>query len=596
MSKFDLPTLLKENSASDGIQMDEKPEPSVDAPRRDTQRYTMYKALHRRDPDEVWKGFTGILKRDEWWKVTEYDVARVMKTLNMQYGFDRNPVYLERVRFVHEICQKRGLRFCTVWPLNEVIRLHVAAGDMDKAFEVKDDIDNQIYGPDVSANVHTYAALLSNTNVATMDHLLRMTRLYDEMVRRGIEPNINIEKALFKVAKKTKETRLLQVLLNNTSSQNVKDNGDNAKARYIVTRAQAYISLYDLGSAIGELINLLSLRLPTDQRRIPSKLLNDTSTTNIRIPEKYAGTRDAYFVYLRSLYESIIRIYLIRNNIRKATQLLSDLRQNCYLAPTQRAYGWFVRYHAKRKNIGDLVSTQELMLLDDVSISEHLYTKFITACMFSPSPVLLERLVQKASRDEHNKNRQDADAMDSASTSSSIAGNSPSTRTRQGYADNGYDEGKKYGMANEDEKVSTPPGSGLPEISASDIMAEVAHRHVYYPEQCTVFFDNMLEDYGVDSNDITDTRYTPNVSITNAIMRAYLALGVPGLALREFNRYCYHQKRCYPSEITPDMQTHKRTVTMVFRMALDASSALRLNNEIRKIQAIMNEWGVEHVA
>ncbi|KAJ2903378.1 hypothetical protein GGI21_004434, partial [Coemansia aciculifera] len=179
----------------------------------DTQRYLMYKAIRRMDPNGVWRGFNGILNNKEWHKVTEYDIIRVMQVFNKQYAYERSPEVLNRLKTVVEVTERQGLRLKTIWAYNELIRLHIAEGRRDLAYWMKQNIESGTYGSNVKLNVHTYAALFSDPSIDGLSDLVRLTKLYDEMIRREIAPNIQIQKALIAAAQRTGEYHLLAALL-----------------------------------------------------------------------------------------------------------------------------------------------------------------------------------------------------------------------------------------------------------------------------------------------------------------------------------------------------------------------------------------------
>ncbi|KAJ2852476.1 hypothetical protein J3B02_003468, partial [Coemansia erecta] len=402
LSNAEISSLI--NGGLDGISDGDQPPPSSP---KNTQRYLMYKAIHRRDPEGVWKGFEGILKNNEWRKVTEYDIIRVMQVLNMQYAFERRQEILDRLRLVSDVCKNNGLALSTIWGLNEVIRFYIAEGRRAESYRIKQDIETGAYGPDVRVNVHTYAAMFSNPSANNLPDLIELTSLFDEMISRGISPNIHIEKSLIKAAQKVGEFRLLEEVLKNTEERDIYSTNVNIHARFSASRGQAYLALYLIRPALAELHRLLSMPIPRDKRPIPYRLLNNESSPEISLPLKLSQTREAYFVYLRSLYESIIRICIIRGQIKRARDLMDDLRTNCYLPPTQTAYSWFVRYYAKRKQIDKLVEIQHMMLQDGVPITEHIYTKFMTACMFSPKQRLVDTLIKTVSKPISNNGSAD---------------------------------------------------------------------------------------------------------------------------------------------------------------------------------------------
>ncbi|KAJ1822037.1 hypothetical protein LPJ56_003142, partial [Coemansia sp. RSA 2599] len=547
---------------------------------KNTQRYLMYKAIHRRDPEGVWNGFEGILRNNEWRKVTEYDIVRVMQTLNMQYAFERKPEILDRLRLVSDVCKSNGLTLATIWGLNERIRFCIAEGKRKEAYAIKQGIESGAYGPDVKVNVHTYAALFSSPSPKGLPDLIELTDLFDEMISKGISPNIHIEKSLIKAAQRVGEFRLLDEVLKNTAEKDLSSTNVNLHARFSASRGQAYLALYAVRPALAELHRLLSMPIPRDKRSIPYSLLNKESSPDISIPLKLSQTREAYFVYLRSLYESIIRISLIRRQIKRARDLLDDLRTNCYLPPTQTAYSWFVRYYAKRKHIDKLVEIQHLMLQDGVPITEHIYTKFMTACMFSPKQRLVDTLIQTVAKSPDNgkpgtKRHEKGPANISSVTDASVKTHIDTTAMP--------------------EDKTTPAKSGLPTIPARDRQTKKVIDRIYFPKQCIHFFEDMLIDLHVSVEDIGNATYTPNLSITNAVMRAYLMLEAPEQALREYKRLYIHQLMHYPARATPDTQQHARTLRKVFKMALETAVILGDKLEHQRIQNAMIQCGIQLV-
>ncbi|KAJ1724183.1 hypothetical protein LPJ53_001521 [Coemansia erecta] len=547
----------------------------------------MYKAIFGKNPEGVWLGFNNVLKHDEWHLIQEYDIIRVMQSLNFQYSFNRRPQILERLRFVLDTCEERNLKLVTIWGLNETIRFYVACGQRAEGYKIKMDIDSGIYRPEVKANVHTYAALLSSITKHDLSDLGRLTDLYDEMLYRGIPPNMNVEKSLINAALEAGELRLLAALLEKSRNRDLTKEPVTLQARFIAARGQAYIALYSMKHALGELEKLLSLRMPKDSRRIPHKMISSSDSQEIKIPSRLSETRDAYFIYLRSLYESIIRICIIRRQIKLATMHLNDMRANCYLPPSQMAYCWFVRYYSKRKNIDQLLEIRDMMLQDGVPLNEYVYTKLITACMFSPKPRLITQLAERVAA----KSASSSTNATAANTKSAVS--SSSSRINGGTSGTPTTDIQTNIDSPTSEDKSTPRKSGLPAISkAVKLTTEVAEL-VYHPKQCIRFLEDMLLDLNVSKTDIQDERYVPNVSITNAVMHAYKMLEQPELVLREFNRYCYHQRRQHPSEQVPDIKEHKYTVRFVFKMALGAATKLSDRIEKQRIQATMVEWGIQ---
>ncbi|KAJ2340178.1 hypothetical protein GGH91_004247, partial [Coemansia sp. RSA 2671] len=88
----------------------------------------MYKAIHRNDPNGAWLGFNGVLNNNEWHKVIEYDIIRMLQILNKQYAYERSPEVLNRLKTVIEVTERHGMRLKSIWAHNELIRLHLAEG------------------------------------------------------------------------------------------------------------------------------------------------------------------------------------------------------------------------------------------------------------------------------------------------------------------------------------------------------------------------------------------------------------------------------------------------------------------------------------
>ncbi|KAJ2061963.1 hypothetical protein GGI17_002731 [Coemansia sp. S146] len=526
----------------------------------DTQRYLMYKAIHRNDPNSVWLGFNGILNNKEWRKVTEYDIIRVLQILNKQYAYERSPEILNRLKTVVEVTERHGMRLKTIWGFNELIRLHLAEGRRDLAYWIKQNIESNTYGPDVKINVHTYAALFSDPSIDGLPDLIRLTNLYDEMINRNIAPNTQVQKSLIAAAQRTGEFHLLKALLESTSLESVSHSHSTLAARFAGTRGQGYIELRKLNPPLAEIYKLLSYPVIKDNRPIPERRTEDSPQGNIKIPFELSNTRQAFFIYLRSTYESQIRMHIIRREGKFAWKLLDDLRRNCYLPPTLMLYTWFVRYYSKRKDIRRLREIYELMVQDGVSPNEHVYTKLITACMFTPGDRLLSVLAKRVA-DKH---------------------------------------ASQLGDSNVDVEVDGPPdkitrqGSGLPAIPKDVMATEDVNSLAYYPSECVAFFEDMFLDHGVKPSDIRNRKLCPNVQIANAVMRAYMALEKPAMALREFNRYCFNQRYLYPSNNPPDASSQQRhTLSLVFKMALEAAAMLGDRKSSQRIYTDMLEWGLQ---
>ncbi|KAJ2747878.1 hypothetical protein GGI20_000173 [Coemansia sp. BCRC 34301] len=519
----------------------------------------MYKAIHRMDPNGVWLGFKGILINKEWYKVTEYDIVRILQILNKQYAYERSPEVLNRLKTVVEVTERQGLKLTTIWAYNELIRLHLAEGRRDLAYWMKQNIESGTYGPNVKLNVHTYAALFSDPSIDGLPDLVRLTNLYDEMIKRNIAPNTQVQKSLIAAARKTREYHLLAALLESTNLKDVPHTHSTLAARFAGARGQGYIELRKLSPTLDEIHTLLSYQVIKDNRPIPGQQHTEGGASDdTRIPLELSDTRQAFFTYLRSAYESVIRKHLVRRKGKFAWRLLDDLRRNCYLPPTLMIYTCFVRYYSKRKDVQRLREIYELMQQDGVSPSEHVYTKLITACMFTPGKRLLSEL-EKRAVNKHTTQLGDTD--------SDVDG--PQDRT-------------------------VPGASGLPDIPRDVKATEDINSLAYYPAECVAFFEDMFLDHGVNPSDIRSRRLCPNIQIVNAAMRAYMALEKPTMALREFNRYCLNQRYLYPSTSPPDASSQQRhTLSLVFKMALGAAARLGDRKASQRIYTDMLEWGLQ---
>ncbi|KAJ1959749.1 peptidyl-tRNA hydrolase domain-containing protein 1 [Dipsacomyces acuminosporus] len=512
-----------EQSSTSGSSADKK---SSD----NTQRYCMYKALHRSDPDGVWRGFNGILAKGEWHKVSEYDIIRVVQILNKKYSFGRDPATISQIKAVLDTCAKRGLKFSTTWAYNEQIRMHLAEGRRDLACWIKQNLDSGAYGPKAKTNIHTYAALFSDPFADGLADLTRLTSLYDEMINRNFTPSIQIQKCLIRTARRAGELRLTSALLESTPISAIPYAEGIKAARFVASRAQSYIALHKLHLALKELHKLLSYQIPKSSRELPLGEFDDYKE-KFEISLDRSDTRQSFFIYLRSIYESLIHMYIIRRRIAVARELLDDMRRDCYLPPTRTLYARFVKYYAKRKNIDKLWEIHDLMLQDD-----------------APQGV------------------------------SSLAA------TEQGLADLHAEE--------ETRSSDVQLNSGLPAIPKDARTVADLNVLVFRPSDCIRLFEEMLSDYNVKPRDIKNKGYVPNIHITNSVMRAYLMLEKPALAYREFSRYCYHQRHLYPSAIPPDADLHRRTMTHVFRMALSAATVLGDKRGYQKTYTGMLEWGL----
>ncbi|KAJ2688683.1 hypothetical protein H4R19_006549, partial [Coemansia spiralis] len=263
---------------------------------------------------------------------------------------------------------------------------------------------------------------------------------------------------------------------------------------------------------------------------------------------------------------AIIRVNLQRRDTEHAHEMLEDMRRNCYLPPTKLVYDLFIRYHAKRKNVQRLREVYDMMLQDGVPLDEYVYTKLITSCMFSPKRRLLATLTARASRSHA------AHAPPATAAGAEAAGITTSIG----------DDGQ--------EAPPQPRRAGLATITDTAASAQRVDDLVYHPRDCIRFFEDMLLDYGVAPNNIRDEGFRPNVHITNAIMRAYLMVEKPVLALREFFRYRYHMNQQYPHQPPPDTVTSQNAVGHVFRMALAAAEATGDSRITERIFQNMLQW------
>ncbi|KAJ2788180.1 hypothetical protein H4R21_007052, partial [Coemansia helicoidea] len=318
-------------------------------------------------------------------------------------------------------------------------------------------------------------------------------------------------------------------------------------ARLASNRAQSHIAIDSLKPALAQLHRLLMCQIPKDMRPIPG--IHGAISGEIQIPLEYSRTRQAFFIYLRSLYESIIRVNLRRRDAPHAHEMLEDMRRNCYLPPTKPVYDLFIRYHAKRKNISRLREIHDMMLQDGVPLDEDAYTRLMISCMFTPRWRLLATLTARASR-SHAADTPPAAAAAAAETE----------------IDTGISDSRR-------EQQPLPQRPDLATTPDTAVSAQCVDDLVYYPRDCIRFFEDMLLDYRVAPNNIRDEGFRPNVHITNAVMRAYLMIEKPVLALREFFRYRYHMNQQYPHRPPPDVISNQKTVAHVFRMALDAAEA-----------------------
>ncbi|KAJ2685992.1 hypothetical protein GGH99_003607 [Coemansia sp. RSA 1285] len=405
------------------------------------------------------------------------------------------------------------------------------------------------YGPDVVADTDTYAAIFNDPFISTRREIAQLVELYKEMSDRGVKSDVRIDKALILFARKSEDYELLAKLLGSTSPDSIPRNHGSQAARVISARVKAYTAIHNPRLAYDELMKISSYKIPNDTRHIP-KELTGSDFDNVRVPLQYNRTRDAYFLSLRSGYESLIRIRLLRKNPQMARDLLDDMRRTSYLPPTSKIYNQFIRFHAKRKNIRELRELYEMMREDGLE-----------------SKTAIE-LGMAASHDLPEVDGRDL----GASSSGGYLGNSAA-------GSNGYE---KSGSAN-----SNPPDA---ELLAK--MDKELDELIFNPGECIRFFRDMLTDYGVSPDAIQDRRYIPNASITNAVMRAYTQLRQYSLVLREFVRYCYHQKHLYPNSRPLEVEQYPRTMGYIFRMALGAARMLNDNKKSHRIYTTMREWDV----
>ncbi|KAJ1728631.1 hypothetical protein LPJ72_005380 [Coemansia sp. Benny D160-2] len=447
------------------------------------------------------------------------------------------------------------------------------------------------YGPDVVADTDTYAAIFNDPFISTRREIAQLVELYKEMSDRGVKSDVRIDKALILFARKSEDYELLAKLLGSTSPDSIPRNHGSQAARVISARVKAYTAIHNPRLAYDELMKISSYKIPNDTRHIP-KELTGSDFDNVRVPLQYNRTRDAYFLSLRSGYESLIRIRLLRKNPQMARDLLDDMRRTSYLPPTSKIYNQFIRFHAKRKNIHELRELYEMMREDGLKVTEHLYTKFMTSCMFTPKERLFnflkKRVADKYSlKPDGGEKNETAIELDMAASHDlpEVDGRDLGASSSGGYLGNsaaGLNGYEKSGSAN-----SNPPDA---ELLAK--MDKELDELIFNPGECIRFFRDMLTDYGVSPDAIQDRRYIPNASITNAVMRAYTQLRQYSLVLREFVRYCYHQKHLYPNSRPLEVEQYPRTMGYIFRMALGAARMLNDNKKSHRIYTTMREWDV----
>ncbi|KAJ1990506.1 hypothetical protein GGI26_004708 [Coemansia sp. RSA 1358] len=573
-------TETKRNGSKDNIVAmrdgDSKSQNSALPDFQNTNRAEMLKGIRILNTDMAWTGFDGILSSNGWSLLTEEDITRLLHLFNDQFSFERNEQALDRAKFIVNACEQNGMIFKLSWGYNEVIRLLIYQGHRDEAYKVKANLEAGRFGPDAIVNVHTYTAFFNDPYINSDRDIVRLTSLYDEMLSRNIEPDTRIKKAFLIRVRKAKKQRLLAALLESTNTKDIPYTFSTFAARIIGAKAKGLTSIFKPGLAYEELQKLFSYQIPRDTRQIPANYASVTREGEVDVPLQYSRTREAFFVYLRSAYESLIRIRLSRKQPKIARELLEDMRRNSYLPPTLKTYAWFFRYHSKRKDINQLREIYEIMLQDGVQPTEYFYTKIITACMFTPKRRLLKHFTNKAVQN-HLKKQPDYESM----------------LHLDEYLESNASCSKSNSLNQQPISRSTILSPGLPDVPRDEILIEEINSLVYNPKECIRFFEDMLSEYGASGKPIYEKSYIPNIHITNAVMRAYLMLERPLIALREFSRYCYHQKQLYPTLRPVDVDLHRGTVAFVFKMALDA--AKMRNDEIRaqKIYNIMLEWGVK---
>ncbi|KAJ1751662.1 hypothetical protein LPJ58_005076 [Coemansia sp. RSA 1591] len=252
-----------------------------------------------------------------------------------------------------------------------------------------------------------------------------------------------------------------------------------------------------------------------------------------------------------------MRIYIIRRRANDAHELLDDMRRTIYLPPTRMAYNWFIRFHAKRKNIQKLHEMHDMMLQDGVMPDEYAYTKFITSCMYHPNPSRLQKLVD--------------------------------TATRRAYFGAKDEEHEPNVGLDEPEGVQS---SGLPDVPRHITELANIHNIVYHPQACTRFYKSMFLEHEADIDDLRSEKCQPNAHIINSVMCAYTMLEKPVLVLREFQRFVRYQHRLSPHQRPPDLMKSIIPVAHIFKMALDAARVINNQWMARKILAQMDVWGV----
>ncbi|KAJ2846828.1 hypothetical protein IWW36_004162, partial [Coemansia brasiliensis] len=355
-------------------------------------QYLLWSTLERQ-PETVWKLFVKLAEAPEWSEITDRDIVRVLRVFNNQFAFEHDMVALERVEYIINLCLERKLAINAVTFYNEWIRLHVSRKNYHEAYRIKQNILSGAYGPEIKPDIYTYAALFNDPFATTSQDMARLIRDYEEMLDQGIEPNELQVKPLIRLAIKAGEFKLLEELLDSASIRPMKGIHSNTEARLLSTKARGYIALFDLDGAKQQIEKLLLCHISQKSMPLPWSPGYESGTDEIKVPLEHTQTREAFFIYVRSLYESIIRIHIIRRMIDEAYELMEEMRRTIYLPPTRMSYNWFIRYHSKRKQISKLHEVQDMMLQDGVAPDEYAYTKFINACMFQPKPRLLQKLI-----------------------------------------------------------------------------------------------------------------------------------------------------------------------------------------------------------
>ncbi|KAJ1853088.1 hypothetical protein IW147_000929 [Coemansia sp. RSA 720] len=530
-------------------------------PATPTLRQTLTKALLQNKPQEVWTLFRRITHSLEWHMLTEDEICRTVRVFNNQFIFEHTTDALMRANIIVKLCQEREVKTATTAFYNECIRLNVYMNKRDMACEIKENMDAGVYGVDVKPDIYTYTSIFSDVNATTSEDLAQLVELYDEMLSRGIQPTELVKKPLIKLARQVGEHRLLKALLESPDTEKLTTLHGTTAARMLSNRAQAHIAQYDIDTAKAQLEELLIYHIPKDTRPIPFSPGYASGSSDIKIPLRFTRTREAFFIYTRSLYESIMRIYLIRRRANDARELLDDMRRTIYLPPTRMAYNWFIRFHAKRKNIQKLHEIHDMMLQDGVMPDEYAYTKFITSCMYHPNAQRLQKLVDTAAR------RSILDAPEKADS-----GHVLSTRLDE------PDEGVQR--------------SGLPDVPRHIMELANIHNIVYHPQACTRFYKSMFLEHEADIDDLRSEKCQPNAHIINAVMCAYTMLEKPVLVLREFQRFVRHQHRLSPHQAPSDLMKSIVPVAHIFKMALDAARVINNQWMVRKILAQMDVWEV----